>query len=261
MSIVFITIPGDIKRHFANTLYEETGGALKVVIVQRPKKLSFFMRLKRLFRRVGLLNLPKEFFYGVLLRINRARHALEYFRTYSDRHVGDHLSEVIEVDSVNDDEVFNILKKISPDLLVIWGSTVLEPRIYTVAKKAINLHMGYCPHYRGALANHTAVLMDDFSNIGATIHYVAEKVDAGEILLSLRGNTDLGPKRMFIDLNDRALSSFVDVSKRLWMGEHVDTRPQDISGSKNLLLKHWTPSVRYKVGRKIIDWEKGLLLG
>jgi folate-dependent phosphoribosylglycinamide formyltransferase PurN len=252
MSIVFITVPGDEKRMFANALHKKTGGKVELVIIQKPKKLSLPKRIKRLYNRTGWRYLSKELWYAFLLRLDGAKRVLEYFRKYTISGPAKYVPKYIEVDSVNSDEVYELIQEISPKLLVIWGNTILDSRLLKTAGSSINLHMGYCPLYRGALANQNAVLQEDFEHIGATIHYAKEKVDSGDILARLTADLTKPPKEMFRDLNDRVLSLYIETAKKIYTGEKMSANPQDISGSKNLLLKHWVPSVRYTVGSKIL---------
>lgn len=256
MSIVFVTVPGDEKRMFANALHKKTKGNIKLVIIQKPKHLSFYRRLKRLYVLAGWQNLPKEFWYALLLRLNGARRALEYLRKYTISGPKEYIPEFLEVDSVNSDEVYEIIKKISPKLLVIWGNTILAPRILETANTSINLHMGYCPFYIGALANQLAVLLGDFDRIGATIHYAKEKVDSGDILARLFVDRTKSPKEMFCDLNDRTVSLYLEIAEKIYTGKEVQSKPQDVAKSKNLFLRQWVPSVRYATGSKIIKLEK-----
>lgn len=255
MGIILITVKGDSKRVFANALHEKTGGAVDFVIMQKPEQLSLFKRVLRLYKRVGLLNFPRELWYGLLLRINGAKSALEYFREYTKSDFAEFVPKVMEVDSINSDEVFDLFKKTAPDLIVIWGGTILKPRILGTAPKAINLHMGYCPHYSGALANQCAMLEGDLDRIGATIHYAENKADSGDILALVTADMKKPPREMFRDLNDRALVLYVDIASRIFRGEEIEAKPQDISQTKNLLLRQWVPSTRYKVGKKILDLE------
>lgn len=256
MSIVFITVSGDEKKIFANALHEKTKGGIELVIIQRAKSLSFFQRLKRLYNRIGLLNLPKELWYAILLRINGSKDTLEYFRTNSVSHSSEYIPKVIFVDSVNSDEVYEMVKKISPNLLVIWGSAILAPRLLETAKNAINLHMGYSPFYRGALANQHAVLLGDYNHVGSTIHYAEKKVDSGNIIARLLADYTKAPKEMFQDLNDRTIALYLEIAIKIFMGQSVPSIRQDVSKSKNLLLKEWVPSVRYALGHKMLELEK-----
>ncbi|MEX0932307.1 MAG: formyltransferase family protein, partial [Parcubacteria group bacterium] len=120
----------------------------------------------------------------------------------------------------------------------------------------VNLHFGLCPHYRGALANQHAVLRDDISKIGATILYINGKPDTGEILSTISACHTLPPKELFQDLNERASTRYLEVVKRLHAGEEWTTTSQEMKSGANLLLKHWTPRMRYNLGKKIVEWER-----
>jgi len=259
MSIVFITIHGNARQWFASKLAEETEGALELVIIQRPQpKLPVTRRISRFFsRHVGWQAL-KETWYALLMRLHgRKEKVLTYFTLSSaDNLPLSHKVKVLEVDSVNSDAVHAVLQKLSPDLIVVWSSTILDQRILKTAKRAINLHFGLCPYYRGALANQYAVLSGDFSNVGATIHYINGVVDKGDILATVTADLYRSPRDMFIDLNDRAINRFLDIASRLHKGEDIPASSQDGTKGKNLLLKSWTPSVRYRLGTKVIQWEK-----
>jgi folate-dependent phosphoribosylglycinamide formyltransferase PurN len=258
MRVVFITIPGKAKQRFANALFRELDGNLSLVIVQKRKKRSIVGRLLAFIREHNW-RVINELWYALLLRLNhRAKNALTYFRatTFDEGDSESRLAPTLEVDSVNSDEVYEILKKISPDLIAVWGSTILEPRILKTAKHAINLHFGLCPYYRGALANQHAALCDDIEHIGATVHYINGKADAGDILTTITADPSKSPQELFKDVNDRALKIFLETIIILNGGKEISATPQDISQSKNFLLSSWIPSIRYKVGKKVARWER-----
>lgn len=257
MSIVFITVRGEAQRAFANALHEKTGGGVSLVILQKPKRLSLLSRFLRFYVAAGSRNFLKECWYGIFLRLSRkTRKALEYFHEHSAVNARDFLPKVLEIESINGNEVHELLQKLSPDLLVIWGGAVLQPRILQTAKRAINLHMGVAPYYRGAVANQFAVLHDDFSHIGITIHYAEEKVDAGAILAVIFADTTKSPRELFRDLNDRAHARYFEIASALHAGENLPVTTQDISQGKLFRLRDWNREIRYKLGRKILRWEK-----
>lgn len=256
MSIVFITVSGDAQRAFANALHEKTGGGVSLVIVQKHKRLSSWQRIKRFYAVTGWRNFLHECWYGIRLRLSsETRRALGYFHHHSAEDVRGFLSPVREVAAINSDEVHELLQKLSPKLLVIWGGAVLKPHILQTAERAINLHMGVAPHYRGAIANQFAVLRGDTSRIGATIHYVEEKVDAGAILATIHADASKPPRELFLDLNDRAYKRYLEIVERLFWGEQVPATAQDISRGELFRLKDWNRETRYKLGRKMLQWE------
>lgn len=257
MSIVFITVSGDAQRAFANALHKKTGGGVSLVILQKPKRLSVWLRFKRFYIATGWRSFLKECWYGILLRLSfKTRRALEYFHGHSAEDAGNFLPPVREVASINSDEVREFLQKLSPELLVIWGGAVLKPNILKTAKRAINLHMGLAPYYRGAVANQFAVLRGDISRIGATIHYAEEKVDAGAILATITADATKSPRELFRDLNDRARERYLEIANRLFRGEYVPAEVQNISQGELFRLKDWNRETRYKLGTKILRWEK-----
>lgn len=256
MGIVLFLIPGGTKREFANAVHQKTEGGVDLVIIQKPKQRSAQERLMRLHRNASR-SVATELWFGLLLRAHpRLKQALEYFRNHDIPISGDsYAPKTLEVESINSDEVYEALRQLSPDLLVVWGTALLQPRILRTAKRAVNLHLGFCPHYRGALANQHAVLDGDFGKVGATIHYINGHVDAGDILRITLTPFVPSPKEFFRALNTKAWHDYLDIVVRLWSGKEVPKTRQDISASKMMLLKEWTPSVRYKVAKRILEWE------
>ena len=261
MGIVVITIPGRAKREFVNSLHRATDGRVDLVIIQKPRHRGFMQSLARLRRTVGWLNFPKELWYALVLRFDkRIEKALTYFRETSLSNAeASFLPPVIETDSVNSDDIHRELAARSPDLFVVWGSTILQPRILTTGKQAINLHFGYCPHYRGALANQHAVFSGDRARIGATIHHINGKADAGAILALIPADVSQRPRELFRKLNDEARERYVEIATRLLDGESLPVESQDNHNGNVLLLKQWTPSLRYDVGRKVLEWERSMV--
>lgn len=256
MSVVFITIPGNAKRDFANALSERTEGGLQLVILQKSPKKPI---IKKLFAAIRYLKwrIFVEAWYALLLRLDgNVRKALSYFGGSAKGATDAFVVETMEVSSVNSDEVYEALQKISPDLLVVWGSAILSPKILSTAKRAINLHLGYCPYYRGALANHCAVLDGELTKIGATVHFINSKADAGDILAVIPADAEKLPQEMFDDLHTEAASTYLSIASALNRGEELPSTPQDISISKNFFLRDWVPSLRYKVGKRILAWEE-----
>lgn len=252
--IVFITIPGNSRRAFANALHKNTNDSVALVVVQKQNPLSFVARWKRLIGAIPIWELPRQLGYAFLLRISsRKQFVLTFFRaTSNDLYKEKYIPPVIEVDSVNSDAVYKKLKEISPDLIVVWGCTVLKSRIVGTAKRVVNLHLGLCPYYRGAVANQYAILQDDFSKVGATVHYVTPKVDGGDILKTFPLSLGKSPQDAFLDLNSRAVSTYLQIATDLFYGKNVPSYPQDISLGKNILLREWTPEMRYKTAKKML---------
>lgn len=70
------------------------------------------------------------------------------------------------------------------DVYVVFGSGFIKGDLikFLVEKKAINLHMGVSPYFRGASCNFWAAYDGYPELVGATIHMLSEKLDAGDML-------------------------------------------------------------------------------
>jgi folate-dependent phosphoribosylglycinamide formyltransferase PurN len=257
MSIVLIVIPGKQKKEFANELHKKTQNGVDYVIVQKTKYVPWKERFQKLVKTVGWGGLLKEFYYVVSIRLNTEyRNYLNYFFLFTSRENSlSYIPKVLEVENVNSDEVYNLLQKLKPKLLVVWGSNILKPRIYKSAENSINLHMGLGEHYRGAVANHFAILENKREPIGAMIHQIDEKTDTGDVYKIILANTKLAPKEMFTDLNNRAFDELLNISHAIWSGQKLKTFVQNLNKGKNLFLKDWTPSRRFAVATKIKNWK------
>ncbi len=258
MGIVFITIYGDSQRAFVNTLNRETGGKVDLVIFQKPKPRKLWGRIRRAWRAASSGGFARELWYGLLLRIERrTSEVLRYFKVHAtfERTEG-HDPRIIEMDDINSDEVHALLKKISPDLLMVLGSDVLKPYILATAKHAINLHMGLCPHYRGAVANQFAILRGDKERIGSTIHYMERGVDQGDVIAQVRADTSKPPREMFRTLNEETLRLYIEVARKILAGEKLPIQKQDPQAGELFRLHHWTNEARYGVVSRILRWEQ-----
>ncbi len=78
----------------------------------------------------------------------------------------------------------DILEALGADLYVIFGSSFIKGWLinYLMKKKAINIHMGLSPFYRGSSCNFWAIYDNKPEYVGATIHFLSKGLDSGKIL-------------------------------------------------------------------------------
>ena len=84
----------------------------------------------------------------------------------------------------------NLLKKknikdfLKSDYYIIFGCSFIKGPLadFLLKKKAINIHMGISPYYRGADCNFWAIYDKNPSLVGATIQLLSKKLDDGLIL-------------------------------------------------------------------------------
>ena len=93
-----------------------------------------------------------------------------------------------EYKKVNSETLFenNIFK--SSDLYLVFGSSIIKGRLlsYLLKKKAMNLHMGLLPFYRGTDCNFWAIYDNNFNKVGASLIRLSKKIDDGKLVKSFK---------------------------------------------------------------------------
>ena len=80
------------------------------------------------------------------------------------------------------------LKKLSfflnSDVYIVFGSSYIKGDLinFLIKKKAINIHMGISPYYRGTDCNFWALHDNNPNLVGASIHMLSSGLDSGDIL-------------------------------------------------------------------------------
>lgn len=79
----------------------------------------------------------------------------------------------------------DIVEEISScDVVIVFGSSFIKGKLAEalIKKRAINIHMGISPYYRGNSCNFWASYDMNLELVGATIHFLSKGLDNGEIL-------------------------------------------------------------------------------
>ena len=81
------------------------------------------------------------------------------------------------------------------DAYVIFGSSYIKGELldFLVKQRAINIHMGVSPYYRGADCNFWALYDDNPHLVGATIHLLSKGLDSGPILYHAMSSIKVNP--------------------------------------------------------------------
>lgn len=151
---------------------------------------------------------------------------------------------------VNLPENIELLRGIAPDFLFsFYYRTMINKEILEIPKQgALNLHGSLLPKYRGRVPINWAIIQGE-TETGATLHYMVEKPDAGDIV---------DQERVSIDFTDTAHDVFhkvteaaVRIIRRAW--------PQLLTGTAQRVAMDLS-SGSYFGGRKpsdgLIDWGK-----
>jgi methionyl-tRNA formyltransferase len=73
---------------------------------------------------------------------------------------------------------------LASDVYVVFGASYIRGWLidFLLEKKALNIHMGLSPYYRGSSCNFWALYDGRPGYVGATIHYLSKGLDSGDIL-------------------------------------------------------------------------------
>ena len=73
---------------------------------------------------------------------------------------------------------------LSSDIYIVFGASFIKGWLvdFLIKNKAINIHMGLSPYYRGSSCNFWALYDNNPNFVGATIHYLSKGLDSGRIL-------------------------------------------------------------------------------
>ena len=81
------------------------------------------------------------------------------------------------------------------DIYVIFGSSYIKGELvdFLVKQKAINIHAGVSPYYRGTDCNFWALYDDNPHLVGSTIHLLSKGLDSGPMLYHAMSNLKTNP--------------------------------------------------------------------
>ena len=82
----------------------------------------------------------------------------------------------------------NISDALDADIYLVFGGSWIRGWLidFLIENKAINIHMGMSPWYRGAACNFWASHDSNFHLVGATIHYIDKGLDTGGMICHVR---------------------------------------------------------------------------
>ena len=90
---------------------------------------------------------------------------------------------VYKIENYHSEDAIDLLKKANADLGILYGTNIIKESVFSIPRLgSINLHQGLAPVYRGG----PTVFWELYNNekeIGITVHFVAAKVDTGDIVL------------------------------------------------------------------------------
>jgi hypothetical protein len=133
-----------------------------------------------------------------------------------------------------------ISEALESDVYIVFGASWIRGNLieFLIDKKAVNIHMGVSPFYRGTACNFWAAYDGKPEYIGATIHYLSKGLDSGPIISHVfpeaqkEGRFITGMRS--VKSAHLALADLIIRKRLLSLEPHVQDKKKQIRYSKKL---------------------------
>jgi folate-dependent phosphoribosylglycinamide formyltransferase PurN len=136
--------------------------------------------------------------------------------------------------TINADAVADWVRERQPDVIVLYGTSLLKPPLLTAYDgRIINCHLGLSPYYRGSGTNFWPLVHREPEYVGATIHLAVEKVDAGGILAQVRPCAERADRSH--ELGTKTIIAAFDVMSRvvaMYVAGELEPRRQTLTDGR-----------------------------
>jgi|GEM_PF-4973546 len=148
-----------------------------------------FKVLKRVFRD-GIFKIVGRIafliYYAVFCKNNDAQDFKKVLSKAKRLEFQGSLSECIckgvSVKNINQRALAASILAAKPDVVVVFGTSMLEDCWLSTVIPVINIHYGLSEYYRGSFCGFWTLYDRRYDKLGVTIHRVSRRVDAGEII-------------------------------------------------------------------------------
>ena len=119
------------------------------------------------------------------------------------------------------------------DFYIVFGSSYIKGELvdFLIKKKAINIHAGVSPYYRGTDCNFWALYDDNPHLVGSTIHLISKGLDSGPMLYHAMSNLKTNP---FEYTMSTVKSAFHSIAERIKDGSLLKIKPSIQDKNKEL---------------------------
>jgi folate-dependent phosphoribosylglycinamide formyltransferase PurN len=184
MKIVLLTNNSGPAKFIANHLYEK--GLLDAAIIEDgtiKKKKKIFREIKS----TPWARIPIKFLDLLAIYIYS-----QFTKSYIEKHLLRRSNIKIfpkklichEVKNASGLHSISILKSLTPDIIIVLGTSILKPEVLTIANQyTLNIHGGIVPQYRNVHSDFWAIKKKDFNSIGTSIIHLDPGIDTGQIAI------------------------------------------------------------------------------
>ena len=99
----------------------------------------------------------------------------------------------IKKGDINNNNYVNEIIAIDPDLIICYGSSIIDSRLLTIFKgRFLNVHLGLSPYYRGSGTNIWPFINSEPEFVGVTFMQIDSGIDTGAIIHQVQADFFLG---------------------------------------------------------------------
>jgi folate-dependent phosphoribosylglycinamide formyltransferase PurN len=181
--IVLLIDNSDLSRIVYHALAQE----FRIDAVIREAKVPRSIFLKRRLKKLGWRTLAGQIIFAAWMVPLLRRESIQRLAEIMQQHGMDEspipAECITDVLSVNDAQVITILQQLSPRVIVVNGTRILDEKILHASDGVfLNTHVGITPLYRGVHGGYWAQASGDPDHFGVTIHKIDKGIDTGEIV-------------------------------------------------------------------------------
>jgi folate-dependent phosphoribosylglycinamide formyltransferase PurN len=90
---------------------------------------------------------------------------------------------ITKVENFHSEASKRLLRESNADIGILYGTNIIKESVFSIPRLgSINIHQGLAPYYRGGPSVFWE-LFNDENEVGVTVHFVAAKVDTGDLVL------------------------------------------------------------------------------
>ena len=245
LKIVIFTSNAIRHKFFANSLSKQVDDCL-VVVESKPQN-SFKTKNN------SKLTPIESHFY------ERYMTELEFFRNNES-----FLSKTLQVPyhDANSSYVYEEVKKFHPDMVFVFGSSILKDETLRLAPSGqfLNMHLGLSPYYRGSGTNFWPFVNNELDYVGATILHLDPGIDTGDIVLHTRPTFENGDNVHTIGCKTikQGTNKMIQILKQFKEGKKIQrTKQWSITDGRYYLVKDFNEDAltiyQNNMGKNIIQ--------
>lgn len=244
-------------RYLVQQFIEHFGDRVTGIITTNPVRYSVKQKIQRQIKRGQYIERIRRLLYNRQAEAPLANLEKHLFPANAPTTVPGG-SRVHAVSGHNAPDCIDLLKKLAPDVIVVYGTAIIREQVVEQARLiTLNMHTGLSPWYRGDSTLFWPVYYNQVDKLGVTVHELTPTVDGGDIAYTglveySRGDDEAAifgkGVRTGTELYINAVQQALDGTLTL--------HPQDLNLGREFRWIHRTVAAEKKVIETLKDWAK-----